>query len=1134
MSVLRVPRPRVLCDMALDRHGVIDASAGTGKTYTLEHLVVELLLAVDVTIDRLLILTFTDKATHELRTRVRAKLEQLEVGRVGATDDTTLPAADDWVLDPTAHARLSRALRAIDAATITTIHAFCERILRENAFASGRLFDERPIDGREAFARAVRETLRREAADARSAPWLEAALRSGWSVPDIDRLLWQCSQAHGVLRPELDVESLASAIRGLPVEDIRRIDWAAELKGRVHASTARSLHERLQALATIVEDARRTGDLADYVRQADRVKVRYLIDSLGAVSVPASASRVCAQALAVAHATPTFSAALVHVLLPAVELASRRNKRGAGRYDFDDMLSLVDEALHGSAGRTLAREMRRRWRYVLIDEFQDTDETQWSIFRRAFVERGPKDPPGAVFLVGDPKQSIYRFRGADVQTYVRARDEVLASGGKRVTLRENYRSTASLIEATNALFDARAADPLFSSAETYRPVTCGRPERVLVDADGKEVSPIHVLRFREEIPSETLGMAIAHEAMVATDAARPWKLGGRPLQLRDVFVLTRSAREGRAIGAALREANVPFAFFKEDGLFQTDQARDLRVLLAAIDDPEDRARRIGAWLTPFFGLDLEMLEIARDLPIGHPFVDRLRAWNALAQRGSFDELFESILYDSGILRREIFFADGERALTNTMHIIEVLLERSREGHATLRDLNCDLGGLISQTRLPSTLEGNVQRLDGDRSAVQIMTIHKSKGLEAPLVFVAGGFTRSRMDEVRIYHERGHRAAWAGEPSPEIKPSIKHEETEEEERLMYVALTRAMGRLVLPCVVDDGSAPKKLPGPYDRVNRRLVDLVAARDPKFIMSELPARRTPRPRFSGRREASPWHPPATLLSEPSTGPTYESLRARHSGALLTSYTRMTAGRPAPVTDEGDRRDAFDPTPAVLDGILPGGRASGVFLHELLELVPLASFRDMASFDEWRKRREVRDVFDAATEAHRIESRQREHAERLVWTAYTTPIALPDGGRMASLASAEIVAREMKFLYSAHLPGEQVRTFVRGAIDLAFAHGARTYILDWKSDTLRSYERDTVSQHVLAHYFEQMKLYTLAIIKLLGVCDPGDYEARFGGLIHCFVRGVDLEGRGIWCVRPNWSEVLGWTAEVSAPAAR
>ncbi|HXX70475.1 MAG TPA: UvrD-helicase domain-containing protein, partial [Polyangiaceae bacterium] len=728
MSARRIPRPTVLRDVPLDRHGVIDASAGTGKTYTLEHLVVELLLEVDVTIDQLLILTFTDKATHELRMRVRAKLEEFDAWRAVPAVEAARPVEDDWVLDPTGQARLARAMRAFDGATITTIHAFCERVLRENAFASGRLFDERPIDGRDAFARAVRETLRREAADSNSAPWLEAALRSGWSVPDMDGLLWECAQAHGALRPELDVDALVSGIQRLPVDEIRRIDWAAELKGYVHASRARSLQERLRTLASIVERARHTRDVADYVAEADRAKVRLLIDQLGSTSIPSgTASRVCAAALALARSTPTFCAALVQVLLPAVERASKRNKRGAGRYDFDDMLSLVDDALHGSTGRALAREMRRRWRYVLIDEFQDTDETQWSIFRRAFVERGPSDPPGAVFLVGDPKQSIYRFRGADVQTYVRARDEVLASGGRLVALRENYRATASLVAATNTLFDPAAADPLFSAAGTYRPVTCGRPERVLVDGDGNLLSPVHVLRFRGELSQEALGAAIAHETRIATDPARPWKLGGRPLQLHDVFVLTRSAREGKAIGAALREAKVPYAFFKEDGLFQTDQARDLRILLAAVDDPDDRARRIGAWLTPFFGLNLAMLEQARDLPIGHPFVDRLRAWNALAQERSFDQLFDSIVHDSGMLRREIFFGEGQRALTNTLHIVDVLLERSRDRYATLHDLNSELGGLIAQTRSPSTLEGNVQRLCGDRSAVQIMTIHKAKG-----------------------------------------------------------------------------------------------------------------------------------------------------------------------------------------------------------------------------------------------------------------------------------------------------------------------------------------------------------------------------------------------------------------------
>lgn len=1178
MSPRRLPRPRVLRDIPTNRHAVIDASAGTGKTFTLEHLVVELLLTADVTIDRVLIVTFTDKATQELRTRVRTKLQELGAARAGPTDDPNgrpisaisgadpAPSTDPahWTVDGATGAKLARAVRSFDGATITTIHAFCERILRENAFASGRLFDERAVDGREAFGRAVRETLRREAVGAIGAGWIEAALRAGWSVPAIEDLLWQCTQAHGPLRPVLDLEALAAAIRALPVDELRNVDWTVELKGAgAHASTARSIHERLHALAAIAERAHRSGDLATFVLEADRAKARNLIDQLSPIAPRAGApSRLRAAALALARSTPTFSGAMAQVLLPGVDRLSRRTKRDAGQYDFDDMLALVDEALRGAGGEALARDMRRRWRYALIDEFQDTDATQWSIFRRAFIERTSADPPGAVFLVGDPKQSIYRFRGADVQTYVRARDEVLASGGKLVALRESYRATASLVDATNTLLDPTAPSPLFSSEVFERcTTTCGRPDRLLVDGEGKTLPAIHVLRFREEVSFDALGAAIAREATAATDPARPWRLDGRALQLHDVFVLTRSAREGRVIANALREAHVPHAFFKEDGLFQSDEAKDLRTLLAAIDDPDDRACRLGAWLTPFFGLELSALELMRDLPAGHPFVERLRAWKALAERRSFDRLFESIVHDSGVFRREIFFADGERTLTNTMHVIEALLERTREGHTTLRDLTGELGGLIAETRLPGTIEGNVKRLGGERSAVQIMTIHKSKGLEAPLVFVAGGFSRTRSDSVHIYHEDGRRVAWAGETSPEVKPCVRREENEEDERLMYVALTRAMGRLVLPCVVDEKSAAKRMPGPYERVNRRLVDVVGARADGFAVSDVAPRRVRRPAMPPP-EAAGWEPPAALVHDADDGPSYDALRATHSGDVLTSYTRMAAGRsPRPshadfeVGDlEGgggldaagdlDASARFDATGGLdaagdLDAsagapaALRAGRTAGVFLHEVLELASLESIRESSGFDAWRGRSDVRRLIDETMGAHRIEPRQRNDVERMVWAAYTTPIVLPGGRGIDSLASAGLLAREMKFIFSAGACASGATTFVRGAIDLAFVHGTLTYLLDWKSDALRSFDGAAIARHVAIHYLEQMKLYTLAVTRLLGVHDETEYDSRFGGVILCFVRGLDRDGRGLWCVRPSWSEVLAWNEEVSARRA-
>jgi exodeoxyribonuclease V beta subunit len=1133
MSTHRVARPAVLRSIPVDRSVVLEASAGTGKTFTLEHMVVEVLLTTDVTFDGILVVTFTEKATQELRQRLRAKLESLLAD--GKEDPLARPIdGDAWVIDAAARARIDAALRSFDAATITTIHAFCQRVLRENAFFSGRMFEEEHVDGLDAFTRALPEALRRSVArDPERAPWLESAFHGGWSMDRIQRLLWKCVESHGELRPEVDPAELRRAIRAFPVEVARRREGVDEMRAwGFHPATAKKAARECYKLADAVEQGA-PGGLPGYALAAKDVEMTYLRDKFAAL--PASAGRgaatlaMCRAALDLARATPTFSGGLAQMLLPPVREELSRRKWEAGQYDFDDMLALVDQALRGSRGDELAKAMRGRWRYVFIDEFQDTDELQWAIFRRAFLAESPSS---VLCLVGDPKQSIYRFRGADVDTYLRACDEVTRGGGARVRLDESYRATPSLVLATNAIFADDAKRPIFDGPLRYTPVTCGRPDRTLVDGDGREVSPVHAMRVRLAYDSLThVGAWIASEVQAIAHPARPWRLDGRPLGHRDIFVLTRTSREGRLVGAALRAGGVPHTFYKQDGLFQTDEAEAVVALLAAIDEPAHRARRLAAWLTPFFGLSLTEIDRARDLPASHPMVARLHAWKTIADDRDFDRLFEAIVHDSGFVRREIFFARGERATTNYLHVFELLLEYAHGKPSTLGDLVQMLSRLVRETERPLEMEGNVQRLESEEPAVQIMTIHKAKGLEAPIVFVAGGFSPAPNDEKpRVYHDDGRRFAWVGTiGDPAVEERAKAEERQEDERLMYVALTRAQGRLYLPHVTSE----REIRGPYRFVQRRLADLLDQGAPFVTSSDVPPATAPAAAIDAL--PAPWIPPAELLRLPDDEAVFDSYRSR-LGPFLTSYTRMRGdppgARPPPRDEPRDR----DEEPAA--GQLRGARTSGVFLHELLERIPLESFAG-STFDGWRSRPDVASLFDHATLAHRIDRTQRPHAERLVWSALTTPLLLPGGGRVEGVAAAARVVREMDFVFpmsegpNVWSRSERPAGFVRGAIDVAFEHDGATYFVDWKSDSLASYAAEDLRRHVHDHYETQARLYTVAVVKLLGVDGPDRY-ARFGGLLYCFLRGMGEADRGIWSARPTWDEVSTWERELRAPRQR
>jgi exodeoxyribonuclease V beta subunit len=1126
VSVRNIARPSVVREVPLTRGAVVEASAGTGKTFTISHLVVELVAAHEVPLDRILVVTFTERAKNELRTRVRAEMEELYRGGGTLASRDQLNAGDFLALGPDAHARLASAIHGFDAATITTIHGFCQGVLHDNAFASGRLFEEEQVDGRQAFHREFRRVLPGLAGDPDRGPWIEAWLRGGRSIGRLEELLWNALQTRGEIRPRFDPTALQTAFEDTVRAEIDLEELARCLKaGGTHRSTIKAITDRL---TMFVEQASRVrgGDLVECVRVVERSRLASLDDSkarFGGGSGRAEAYLEAATRLAAASCS--LSAVLVQLLLPNVRIVLAGRKRELGQYDFDDMLLLVEDALCGPDGAALARSMRARWRYVLVDEFQDTDITQWSIFHRGFLAPIEGAPSSIVHVVGDPKQSIYRFRGADIDTYFRARQEIFAAGGQPVTLADNYRATPALVEGINALFAADAPEPVFSGSLEYHPVGCGRGDRGLVDGDGLAVVPIVAVHGERGDGQSAFGALVAREAWRIADEARPWRLDGRPLTFGDIFVLTRTVREGRVVGDALRTANVPFTYYKEDGLFQTDEASDIRTLLSAVANPADPARRLAAWLTPFFGLPLPELEHVRDLAADHPWMARLESWRVLAERRAFGELFESILRDSRVVRRQIFFDRGERALTNTHHIFEILLESACSGHKTLETLVDELSILRGAA---TEIDGNVQRLESERAAVQIMTIHKSKGLEAPVVFLAGSMTANQSNEIRAYHEDGERLAWVGSLAPALSAVVKREETEEDERLLYVALTRAMGRVVLPSFADKADSAKGLRSAWRRVNARILQL-ASSEPSLVAVE--ALASAGEKGPAQTEASlAWSPSPALLSELGPDTTRGDLRRRRARASVTSYTRMKAERATRNVDDGNSASAARGR-AGANFSYGGGRATGIAVHELLERVPLSSFIE-PDFERWKHRVDVERIVAESLVAHGVDFDERPDVERLVWAAYTTPIPLPNGTE-ERLADKAHVAREMNFLFPAYdeagvgNASSVHARYVQGSLDLVFEDRNVVYFVDWKSDSLPSFASDDVGDHVRRRYDDQVKLYSLAIAKLLRIKDESDMR-RFGGVYYCFLRGFGEPGAGVWFARPSWPDLVNWNEDI------
>ena len=1178
-------------------HAVIEASAGTGKTYTLEHLVLDLIINNGAKIEEILVVTFTDAATRELRERVRDLIRRV-------CDETgDLPAGADpgsyWEINEATRSRLREALFRFDGAAISTIHGFCQRVLSEQAFLGGRLFEQEHADGGEMFGLAFRETVRTALAEASP----EGEMLRSWISMDktlsaLESFLFNCHREGCPERcpvtPLWDPEQFYEAFAGLPPLDQLKEAGQALFNNKSSLKTFNSHLDNLFALAATIEEGTGLPEAAELftawagkMRTLDKIKSSQ-IDNLrraaGLVGAPAILEELAAGLGEIEVRAAGLESFFVHRLLPRVQQLLTARKRALGLTDFDDMLLGVQEALSGPEAETLLKILRKRWKYALVDEFQDTDPVQWDIFRRLFVEGTDAH---RLFIIGDPKQAIYSFRGADVHTYQLAREELIGKQrAGRVPLQENYRSTELLIDAVNNILTAADSEGkvFLEGLNSYNePVKCGNPTR-FAEENGRPAVPVHLVHlyggdrglYANAIKhgvacfiAEEIGRLTGKSCGLLTGSE---KSGSSPVSLSDIYILTRTGREGREIGSVLRSYGIAHAFYKQEGLFQTEEAESLHSLLLAISTPADPATRMSAWLTPFFDLPLKDLQAWRESADGHLITSLLLEWKGLADAQAWALLFDRILTGSGLVRRLVFLGN-ERALTNYQHLFELLLAEAHSRPLTLAELARNLKARIDGRKLPEGREGDIQRLETDRDAVQILTMHKAKGLEAEVVFIGGGFSDFRGGrgiKTGIYHSDSKRCLHIGASTGEIEEAIKQEVREENQRLIYVALTRAKSRLYLPYF---GSGPaenktssygyKFLGASYKALQKQL-DLLREKgqfnnSDHFFLRQVSCLRKSPQELQITTTADGW-PEEGLLEMPESGKTEaDRLRPGRRGVILTSYTRIKQGAKwqPPAADDAEQatpggEEFLSETPVETEIGLPGGRETGIFLHTLLENTEAAELQNM-SFDQWLNFEPARIRFAATARRYGYDPVYLDEAMQLTYNALRTPVKAEsiEGDTRLDLpggfSSGSRQVTEMSFTYPIpesfhplikgvkeyregdHMPFEAVRGYLQGLIDLVFEHEGRIYLLDWKSDRLGSYDRASLSAHVERNYSLQAQVYTLAVIRLLNAAGSSDYENRFGGIIYAFIRGMntaDSSGstEGIWFSRPSPDQAAAW----------
>ncbi len=1070
-------RPFDVCGPLPTGVTVLEASAGTGKTYAIAALAARY-IADGVPLDQLLLVTFTRMATGELRERVRDRLVSVEEA-LSRPDPGERDAVARLLADgpPELVARrrrnLSRARADFDAATIATTHGFCQEVLAGLGVAGDVERDSQFVE---------------------------------------------------------DVSDLVDQV----VDDLY----------------VRRFHREEQHPISRDEAGR-------IARIAVENPVAPIEPSGAAETLPAMRAR----------------------LAQAVRDELRLRKDRAALMTYDDLLTKLDETLRGPAGEIGVRRLRERYHVVLVDEFQDTDPIQWSILRRAFAEGD-----STLVLIGDPKQAIYAFRGADVYAYLDAAGEA----SDRPTLETNRRSDQGLIDAYDALFGGAQLGhegivyrPVHATAANQAPRLPGTPLRIRVVHRDEPSLELTARGFA------TSGSAREHVAEdLAGDLVR--LLNARPeierraedgstldrVELRPghVAVLVQTNRTAALIRDALDAAGVPAVINGAGSVFGTDPARQWLRLLEALERPTSSLRAHAAALTPFVGWTAEQVATADDAA-WEAVHTRLHDWAAVLRLRGVASLAETITQAEGLPRRILARADGERALTDVRHVAELLHAAATSEQLGSTALVGWLRRRIAEAGQDTGDEDRSRRLESDEEAVQVLTVHRSKGLEFPVVYYPYLWEPSYIPSgvPVVFHDPDagdRRTIDVGLEGADFERHKRQEMTEqrgEDLRLAYVALTRAQHQAVVWWAPSWNSRDSAL-------GRLLFAREAAGTVPAVARDTPSDAATWTRFEALRDEAPG---CVAVERSTLRPAETWAGQRREPAALsaarfdrdlderwrrTSFSDISAGTyEARVGSEPEETSVNDepeaPVSAPAAGELPlaampVGVEVGTFVHRVLEATDFAA-PDLdaelaAAMAAVQARRPV-DLGDpdrvvaglrAAIETPLLDGlrlRDLGRADRLDELDFEFPLVggdRPRGWVDLDAVGAVLRAHGDALGYADRLDDpalrRSVRGYVTGSIDLVARVGDRFAVIDYKTNWLGAPGRELAAvdyrpealaaEMVSGHYGLQALLYTVALHRYLRWRLAGyDPDRHLAGVLYLFLRGMTGTRAGVFSWQPS-----------------
>ncbi len=1141
---------------------LLEASAGTGKTYTLVGMVLRLLLEGHAaSLSQVLVVTFTVAATEELKTRLRAALIQARAACCGEPTADPVLAGLGATHGPAGARILDRALREFDEVAVHTIHGFCKRLLEEAAFECRTPFrsefaeDEVPPT-HQAATEAFRAFLRRidpfgaaVAAAAGIEPDSVVATYLRWRRhPDVVLLPPEEPTDEGLAEVRAAIEATLAALPGDLTQALAGIDHAANKAPPPAFLTPGILQERIEA-------SRGDGPgCLPLLLQFDGSRLQGVRRSKNFEK-----NGVFAAAARLRKAVDRTAHAMRWSLLRDVDQRLHRQKVRHNVLLFQDLLERVHAALHDPQhGRALVAAVQARHAAALIDEFQDTDRLQYEIFATCFRNR-------PLFLIGDPKQSIYGFRGADVHAYLAAQRDATA----RSSLQHNFRSHPDLVRSIIALF-RRCQEPFLQAGIAMPDVTPART----ADERALPGDPAQALqwRFVPPAPGEKTLTKDGAEVRVVADLQREITgllrqqptIDGRPLRPSDIAVLTRTNAQAVAVQDALREALVHSAIGKAGDVFECDEIEEWSRILEALLQPHHHGLVRAAWATRLWGRDgLAIHAIDGDADWERERTE-LERWRGLWYRHGLVVMAEDLLAGLRVRERLLPRPDGERRVTNLLQVIELLHQAEHEHHLTPE-------GLLEWLRHEREHKDEIDyqrrelRLESDADAVQILTVHGAKGLEYPVVFCPFLWDGKAAPRPPFAFRDGDgRMTIDLEGDEAHKTPADRDRLQEDLRLLYVALTRAGRRCVVHLACgsnthrsalalllfggasahqDLEAAMKRSSDCRDRWLAELRAFAAAQGPAMTVVEVPPDLAP-PAPLGRGLAGHGGRPRPL---PASLPPAQRMLSFTALALGTAgEARPEHADPAAPADDGAER----PAPGGI-AAFARGPAAGLCLHAILERLDLGALCRDPGLPAARAlvlaELQRHGLHDPTAHPHPIEPAAAVLAMLRDLSRARAPALDLDLGRLRpdaaavewqfTLPVAALRPRDLGRAFREHGEGHvrdyaarlrrlephAIDGFLAGFVDLVAEQQGRWFVLDWKSnhlgDDAAAYGPDARQACMHEHdYVLQYHLYVVAVHRLLQQRLPGyDYEQHFGGVCYPFLRGVRADSAdGLYCDRP------------------